>query len=304
MRSIADIVGLRAAAMRAIREFFVCRDYLEVVTPVWIRTPALESQIDAVVAGTGYLRTSPEFHMKRLLASGIERSWQLGPCFRAGERGGHHLPEFWMLEWYRAHADYETVLQETRDLLVRTAQTVVGSTCLTGLHGTVDLALPWERMTVAEAFQRYAGWNPVADWDEDRFTLDLVHKIEPALARDRPTILLDYPVAQAALARIRPTQPRIAERWELYAGGLELANAFSELTDPVEQRCRFESCAQARAARGATVYDLDHAFLKALETGIPPSAGVALGFDRLLMLLAGADNIVDVSPFVEPVESQ
>ncbi len=302
VRWIADAIGLRAATMRALRDFFASRDYLEVTTPVWLRTPALESHINAVPAGSGYLRTSPEFHMKRLLADGIERQWQLGPCFRAAERGTHHLPEFWMLEWYRAHADYETVLQETRDLLISTAQAVLGTTRLTGVHGEVDLALPWERMTVAQAFERHAGWNPVVDWDEDRFVVDLVEKIEPALPRERPTVLLDYPIAEAALARIRPARPSVAERWELYAGGLEMANAFSELTDAAEQRRRFEVCARAREARGETVYAVDNFFLQALEAGIPPSAGVALGFDRLLMLLAGTNDIADISPFIEAVE--
>ncbi len=296
---VARLLSLRASLLRAVRNFFSSRDYVEVTTPVWVPTPALETHVDAVPAGDGYLRTSPEFHMKRLLAAGVERQWQLGPCFRAGERGRHHLPEFWMLEWYRAHADYEVVLEETRELLVATARDVLGATRLPGAYEAVELDTPWERMTVAEAFERHAGWNPVADWDEERFVPDLVGKVEPALSRERPTVLVDYPIAEAALARAGAGQPEVAERWELYAGGLELANAFSELTDAGEQRRRFHAAAVARAARDAPVYALDEGFLQALEDGIPPSAGVALGFDRLLMLLAGVRDISAVSPFVE-----
>ncbi len=299
VRSPARLVSFRADVVQAVREFFSCRDYQEVSTPVWVRTPALETHIDAIAAGAGYLRTSPEFHMKRLLAAGVERQWQLGPCFRAGERGRHHLPEFWMLEWYRAYADYETMLAETRELLVATARAVLGTTRLPGAYDAVELDVPWQRMTVAEAFQRHAGWNPVTDWHEDRFVMDLVGKVEPALSRGRPTVLIDYPIAEAALARASAGQPAVAERWELYAGGLELANAFSELTDAAEQRRRFHAAAAARTARGAPAYALDEGFLQALDQGLPPSAGVALGFDRLVMLLAGVSDIADISPFVE-----
>lgn len=294
-------LGLRADAMRAVRGFFDARDYLEVVTPVWLATPALETYIDAVPAADGYLRTSPELHMKRLLAAGVPRIWQLGPCFRAGERGRRHLPEFWMLEWYRSHADYETVLRETRDLIVHVSDAVAGTTCLINRFGQLELDCDWERITVADAFQRFAGWNPVTDWDADRFSIDLAEKVEPALPTDRPVVLIDYPLAEAALARAGTASPSTAERWEVYAAGLELANAFSELTDAAEQRRRFTACAAARAARGATVYEPDGAFLDSLEAGMPPSAGVALGFDRLLMLLGGCGDISDTHAFVETI---
>jgi len=153
---------------------------------------------------------------------------------------------------------------------------------------------------VAEAFKTFAGWNPVEHFDADRFDLDMVNKVEPNLPTACPMVLMDYPAAAAALARRKPEDPRVAERWELYIGGIEIANAFSELTDPVEQRERFEACAAERRALGKPVYPLDEDFLAALESGLPPASGIALGVDRLVMLLAGAASLDDVLPFREP----
>jgi lysyl-tRNA synthetase class 2 len=152
------------------------------------------------------------------------------------------------------------------------------------------------RLTVSEAFQRWAGWDPAETWDEDRFNLDLVERVEPALPRDLPVVLADYPAPAAALSRRKAADPRVAERWELYIGGLELANAYTELTDPVEQRKRFEDCAADRRARGKDVYPLDEDFLRDLAK-MPPAGGIALGVDRLVMLLAGAATIDEVVAF-------
>ncbi len=294
---VENLLGMRAAALRAVRDFFVCRQYTEVTTPVWVRTPALETHIDAVAVSNGYLRTSPEFHMKRLLAGGMKRIWQLGPCFRSGEQGRYHSPEFLMLEWYCVGRDYEFVLSETCDLLKSVARVLTGAARISAADGDIDLEAPVERFSVAEMFEQHAGWNPVDNWDEDRFAVDLVEKIEPLLPRARPAVLIDYPLAESAMARASATIPATAERWELYIGGLELANGCSELTDAVEQRRRFDCCAAARAARGVPVYDRDADFLNALEEGLPSSAGVALGFDRLFMLLAGVADLAAVNPF-------
>jgi lysyl-tRNA synthetase class 2 len=291
------ILEIRSRTLQAVRAFFIENGFIEVETPVRVSTPALESHIDAMPAGDGYLRTSPELHMKRLLARGVERLFQIGPCFRAGERGRLHSPEYTMLEWYRARSDYTDVLADTRSLLTRVCRCVRGSTTLDYAGNRIDLEAEWRRLTVRDAFLSFAGWDPLVAFDADRFDVDLVERVEPGLPTDRPSVLTDYPPPLAALARCRPDHPPVAERWELYVGGIELANAFSELTDPREQRLRFERCAAARREAGREVYALDESFLAALESGMPPAGGVALGIDRLVMLLAGASSVSGVQAF-------
>jgi lysyl-tRNA synthetase class 2 len=289
---------VRSRALAALRAFFTQRGFVEVETPVRIPAPALELHIDAPPSGPGHwLRTSPELHMKRMLAAGCARIFQIGPCFRAGERGSRHTPEFTLLEWYRAHAGCREILADTEALVRHVAQETLQRTTLTIAGATVDLAAPWLVLTVREAFLAWAGWDPVADYDADRFDLDLVNRVEPALPRDRPVVLTEYPAAAAALARLKPGDPAVAERWELYIGGLEIANAYGELTDPQAQRARFLACAEARRALGRDVYPLDEPFLGALEAGMPPSGGIALGVDRLVMLLCGAESIDEVRSF-------
>jgi lysyl-tRNA synthetase class 2 len=289
----------RSNVLQAIRRYFLSRDFIEVDTPVRLPAPALETFIDAIPSGDWYLRTSPELHMKRLLVAGMSRIFQMGACFRDGERGHHHNPEFTMLEWYRANSDYEAILEDTQALICAVAQDVLGSSILKWGDEEIDVCLPWVRLPVSEAFSQYAGWDPVLAFDADRFDLDLINKVEPALPRDRGVVLIDYPIEVAALAKPKTTDPRVAERWELYLGGLELANAFSELTDAAEQRRRFEECAAERAAAGREVYPLDRPFLAALEAGMPPSGGIALGVDRLVMLIANIASIQGVIPFAE-----
>jgi len=290
---------VRGRLLKAARGFLDERGFLEVETPVRVRAPALETHIDAEPSGALYLRTSPELHMKRLLADGAERIYQIGPCFRRGERGPFHRPEYTMLEWYRRDADYMDMLVDAKALLDAVCREVAGTTSLRHAGRRIEMMPVWECLTVSEAFRQWAGWDPVAAYDPDRFDLDLVEKVQPALPRDRPVVLKDYPAEAAALARCRAGDPPVAERWELYAGGLELANAFSELTDPEEQRRRFAACAAAREAAGRPVYPKDEAFLDALREGLPPCGGVALGIDRLHMLLAGAAHIDSVVPFPE-----
>lgn len=284
---------LRARIIQAVRAFFIDREFLEVETPIRLPAPALETHIDAIPAGKEWLRTSPELHMKRLLAAGATNIFQLGSCFRLGERGRRHNEEFNLLEWYRIQADYQDILHDTRDLLVAVSQSVLGATHITYQGQAIELAASWHVLSVEAAFLRWADWNPITDWDADRFDLDLVTRVEPNLPRDRPCVLTDYPAPAAALSQLKPGDPRVAERWEVYLAGIELANAYTELRDVVTQRRRFEDAAHERAALGKTVYPLDEAFLAALPA-MPPCGGIALGIDRLVMLIADAAELADV----------
>ena len=267
----------RARVLRAIRAFFDARGFTEVETPVRIPAPAPEPHIDCPPSGDWFLRASPELQMKKLLAAGMERIYQIGPCFRAGEKGRRHSPEFTMLEWYRANADYSDIARDAEELLAEV---------LKRDHADV------QRITVREAYLRWAGWDPVETWDQDRFDFDMATKIEPNLPKE-PLFLTDYPAPAASLARLKSDDPRVAERWELYVDGIELANAFTELIDPVEQRRRFELAREERRALGEADYPLDEEFLDALVR-MPPSGGVALGVDRLVMLACGVHDIADV----------
>ncbi|MCX6997883.1 MAG: EF-P lysine aminoacylase EpmA [Kiritimatiellaeota bacterium] len=292
------VLELRSRVLQALRGWFIEHGFIEVETPVRLATPALELHLDAEPAGDHFLRTSPELHMKRLLAAGAARIFQLGPCFRRGERGRLHNPEYTMLEWYRANATYADILLDTKRLILAVARAVRGTTDLRYQGRPLLLAPVWERLTVAQAFIQYAGWDPVRNYDAARFDFDLVDKVEPKLPREVPVILTDYPVAAAALSRRKPGQPEVAERWELYLAGIEIANAYSELTDPAEQRARFEDHARQRAARGKPAYPLDEEFLADLAH-MPPAGGIALGVDRLVMILADLATLSDLLPFRE-----
>ena len=214
---------VRAGVLRTIRAFFDARGFVEVETPTRIPAPAPEPHIDCPASGDWFLRASPELQMKKLLAAGLPRIYQIGPCFREGERGRRHSPEFTMLEWYRAEADYTDIARDMEEL-VRAILWARGSA-----------PLPFARLTVREAYIRWAGWDPVEDWNQDRFDFDMATKIEPNLPKG-PLFLTDYPSPAASLARLKAEDPRVAERWELYVDGMELANAFTELTDSAEQR--------------------------------------------------------------------
>jgi elongation factor P--(R)-beta-lysine ligase len=278
---------VRSEVSFAIRNFFHGRGYLEVETPVRLPAPALETHIDAEPSGDWFLRTSPEFHMKQMLADGYDKIFQIGPCFRRGERGDIHHPEYTMLEWYRTRTDYLGILEETKELLA-------------GLGVSADR---WHIISVSEAFQAHAGWNPCdpsvapGSFDHERFDLDLVDKVEPALPRDCPVVLKDYPIAAGAFARRKPGAHHLAERWELYLNGIEIANAYSELVDADEQIARLASIAEERKRLGKTVYPTDEAFIAALKSGLPACGGIALGIDRLVMVLAGATSLDEVMAF-------
>lgn len=291
LQQLQPALVFRSQILSAIRRWFELAEFTEVETPVRLPTPALELHIDAEPAGTAFLRTSPELHMKRLLAAGYQKIFQMGPCFRKGERGHLHHPEYTMLEWYRANADYMDILKDT--------ETLVTHVCHAVCPGKLP-APPWPRFTVEELYLKHAGWNPVTAYEAGHFEQDLVTLIEPALPRDTPVFVMDYPADAAALSRRKPGHEAVAERFELYINGVEIANAFSELIDPVEQRRRFEQCAQAREAMGSAVYPLDEDFLAALEQGMPPSGGIAMGIDRLVMVLLGATSLDEVIAFREP----
>lgn len=321
-RERLSMLWARSRAARAVREAFEEWGFVEIDAPRLVTTPGLEVHIDAIAAGEGYLATSPEPQMKRLLAAGLERVYALGPCFRGGESGDFHNPEFSMLEWYRGWSDLEAIIADTEALVSRVAVAVTGTTRVPGRRkqGEIDVAPPWERIPVLEAMTAYAGValrggesaeelaraldaagidpRGATAWD-DLFYTAFVDRVEPALARKpHPVLLIDWPAELAALARKKPGAPHLVERAEVYAGGLELANGFGELTDAAEQRARFEADQRSRAARGLPVYPIDERLLAALEEGIPPAGGMALGFDRLVMLVTGAERLRDVAAFV------
>ena len=282
----------RARIVQTIRAFFMAQGFLEVETPLRIPVNAPELHIDAVQSGAWALHTSPELCMKRLLAAGYPRIFQICRVWRAAERGSRHLPEFTMLEWYRVDADYRNLMDDCEALL--RALLPAGAFKVAGEE--ISLLAPWQRLTVAEAFAAYATLPLAQALAEDRFDEILSSEVEPQLGRERPTFLYDYPVQLAALARRKAAEPTLAERFELYIAGIEIANAFSELTDPGEQRLRFSAEEAARRVRGKEPLPLPEKFLAEL-VNLPPSAGIALGLDRLVMLLTGASTIDDVIAF-------
>ncbi len=286
----------RALIYEYIRAFFKERDFLEVETPV--RSPAVapEEFIVPFQSESWFLATSPELHMKRLLAAGYDRIFQFSHCFRKGERGRWHNPEFIMLEWYRAGADYEDIILNIEDLVTTLAVKLGFENTIEYQGQAIDIGRPWPRVTVRDAFLNSAGWDPVAVYDSLRFDTDFVTKVLPGFPPDRPTVLLDYPAAAASLARLKPDNTGVAERAEVFIGGLELANAYSELTDVIEQETRFRKAIDTIYRERRQRMDLPRKFLEALPN-LPECGGVALGIDRLVMLFCDAESIDDVMAF-------
>lgn len=309
----------RAAILSAVRAVLDDDDFFEVEPPLLVRSPGMELHLDAFeISGDyprRYLHTSPEYALKRLLGAGADRIYAIVPCFRDEQPSRTHNPEFTMVEWYSTGTDLFGLMDQT-EAVMRAAASAVGCVEASARRATpLDLEGPFERLTVREAFGRYAGVDPwmhstadalrlaargrglavpteSPDWDDVFFQIFL-NEVEPKLGLTRPTFLWGWPASQAALSRLDPSDPSTALRFELFAGGFELANAFDELIDPVEQRARFEAESAARRALGKAVYPIDEALLSALGQ-MKPTAGIALGLDRLVMLLTGADHIADV----------
>jgi lysyl-tRNA synthetase class 2 len=300
----AERLALRARVLAEIRAFFGAQGFVEVQTPIRVRAPGVDAHVEAVKSAGRYLVTSPELALKRLLVGGLPRIFELARVLRADEQGPLHEPEFTLLEWYRAYAGFESMLHDTERLVARVARCVRGRPELVLADGRrLDARPPFLRVSVREAFRRYAGVNDAAQLaarDEASYFELLVGRVEPALAElSRPVFLLDYPLSQAALARPSPRDPSVAERFELYAGGVELSNGYGELTDPVEQARRFRAERRSRRAARRPTYPIDQRFLAALREGMPPASGNALGVDRLVMLVTGAASIADVVAFPE-----
>ncbi|KGQ20346.1 Translation elongation factor P Lys34:lysine transferase [Lysobacter dokdonensis DS-58] len=308
-----DAIRLRARLYATLRAFFAERGVLEVETPVLSRAGNTDANIASFslefsgrtdgAPRTRWLRTSPEFPLKRLLSEGIGDCYELGRVFRDGEAGGRHNPEFTMLEWYRVGRDHRWVANETVDV-IRAALALVGRDVR-----VVDIAyrdlfrerIGLDPFTAGEPELRNALGDVVLDpaglTRDDWLDLLITHRLQPAFDAGTVHIVRDYPASQCALARIRADDPPVAERFEVFLGPLELANGYHELRDASEQRARFERDQAVRRARGQSVPPIDEALLAALERGLPPCAGVALGVDRLMMALRGTDRIADVLAF-------
>lgn len=305
-----DAIRLRAEILAKIRAFFAARSVLEVETPILSSAPVTDVHLKALSCSyrgpgaadgrTLYLQTSPEYAMKRLLADGSGPIYQICRAIRDGEAGTRHNPEFSILEWYRPGWDHHRLMDEMDELLGE----VLGSRCA-------------ERLTYSETFDRYAGIDAIATSDEelrsrigdlgvanpndlsrdDLLDLILTHVIETRLGHCQPTFIYDYPASQAALAKVRDGEPALAERFEVFVEGLELANGYHELVNSTEQRRRFENDLEMRRRAGLPQVPIDQRLLAALEHGLPECAGVALGIDRMVMLAAGTRDLADVLAF-------
>ncbi len=285
----------RALIYEYTRAFFREQGFLEVETPVRMSEVAPEQYIVPFDSEGWFLSTSPELYMKRLLAAGYDKLFQFSHCFRKGERGQFHNPEFTLLEWYRTGADYLKVLNDTERLVTHLAGRLGPGSRIKYQSQDIDLTLPWSRVTVCEAFRNSAGWDPVTETDSRRFDTDLVNKVVPSFA-GRPTLLLEYPSALASLSRLKSGSPGVAERGEIFIAGLEIANAFSELKDPQEQEKRFQAEIEHIQKEQGRQAEMPHRFLEALRH-LPDCGGIALGMDRLVMLLCDAGSIDDVMAF-------
>ena len=241
---LANNLKRRALVYDLIRAFFRERDFLEVETP--IRAPAIapEPNITPFESEGWFLAASPELHMKRLLAAGYPKLFQFSHCFRKGERGLWHNPEFIMLEWYRKGAGYLTIIQDMEQMVNAIAEGLGMGNTIAYRGRVIDITPPWPRITVRDAYVRAADWDPVRDYDPAKFDVDFIAKVLPSFSPYRPTVLLDYPAAAASLARLKPDNSLVAERAEVFIGGLELANGYSELTNAHEQRMRFREAVE------------------------------------------------------------
>jgi lysyl-tRNA synthetase class 2 len=310
-------LAVRHKVESGIRSFFLNQFFLETRTPILVKSPGMEPYIRPYKLSTGeFLQTSPEFAMKKLLAGGLEKIFQICPVFRYEPNSSTHSPEFIMLEWYRAHQGFERIMKDMEDMVEKLAQDICGSTFITFGDKKIEVKTPWPRLKVYDLFlkvdvdlvksselqtmrdhvQRLGlNWNEADTWD-DLYNLIWLNFIEPKLPQDRAVFVTQYPPSQAALSVIEKDESGIpwAKRFEPYAGGLELGNAFEELTDATEQRRRFEEDMDLREQVFGSSFPrspIDEDFIRALEEGLPPCSGIAVGVDRLVMLLANEQKI-------------
>ncbi len=327
---------LRAKILSLIRQFFIENDFLETETPSLVAEPGMEPHLNPLKTNIfygnknlpAYFITSPEYAMKKLLTAGFKKIFQICRSYRNGEVSRLHNLEFTILEWYRAHADYKDIMRDAEQLIVYIANNLQKETHVNSKSKIqnsklqlnyqgqlIDLTPPWPKLTMKEAFQKYAKIDldkaltreSIAylaktkgyainrnDRFEDIFFKIFLSKIEPHLGKGRPTILMDWPTEMAALSRKKTNDPRYAERFEIYIAGLELGNAFSELTDAAEQEKRLKNEQKLRKKMKKEAYSIDKEFIQALKIGMPPSGGIAMGVDRIVMLFTDAKSIEEV----------
>jgi len=317
-----NIFIARAKILKAIRDFFWAADFLEVETPEIVALPGQEPYLEILDTEitddrgqkfSGSLITSPEYAMKKILAAGYENIFQITKAFRNNERlGGSHNPEFTILEWYRQRASYLDIMRDTEELIGFITEKLGTGTIISYQNTEIDLSAPWPKMTVAEAMAKYAGVTDLSraaliqsarekgckaddnDTYESTFFQIFLNEVEPAFDLKRPLILYDWPAELGALAKTKDGNPRLAERFEVYIGGLEIGNAFSELLDAAEQQKRFLSEQELRKKSGRKVYPIDDDLLAALGEIERPCGGIAVGIDRLVMLFTNQKDINNV----------
>lgn len=308
-----------------IRAFFKERGFFEAQTPALVACAGQEPYLspfkidfcdDKNKKYRGFLITSPEYSLKKLLAAGFDKIFELAKVFRQNESfGGRHNPEFTMLEWYRTNSDYSRIMEDTEQLVSFLAKKIKSSETILYQGQKIDLTAPWPRLTVKELFLKYANidldkaktladfkkqtkqdYQKFNDWN-DVFYLVFLNEIEPNLPKDKPVFICDYPLPQASLAKRKNNDDFYAERFEIFVGGMELGNAFSELTEPKEQLKRFQEEQKLREKLSKESVPIDKDLIYALELGLPPAGGIAVGLERLQMLLLDANDINDILPF-------
>lgn len=305
----------RAGLLDRARDFFGSRDVLEVTTPALVPRTATDPNIESIVAKFGgrevFLHTSPEYSMKRLLATGYPDIFQICAAYRDGEYGRHHLPEFTLLEWYRHGFQLREIMRESVDLVsALVAKKILQQTVYKTYAAAFGDALSLDPFTVS--IDTLAGTqdadadlcNSIGDDRDAWLDLAMANSVAPTFATDRLTVVFHYPASQAALAQLCPDDERVADRFEVFLGPVELANGFVELTDPDEQERRFRHDCEKRRSAGKQAYDIDRNLIAALRVGMPSCAGVALGLDRLLMIDEGLDDIRDVTTFTPGADDE
>ncbi len=298
MNKYQENLIIRSKIIRAIRDFFHDKDFIEIETPVMIKAPAPEEYIEAVTTQKNhFLRTSPELQMKKLLCSNnvnFSKIFQIGSCFRSDEHGRKHREEFTMLEWYQTGTDYEDLMAFIKELLISIAQKVFNKKSIIYQGKEINLTEPWQKISVNEAFDFFTDTNVTEALKNNDFDFLMIDKIEPSLGLKSPAILYDYPACCASLSKLKDNDKSIAERFEMYIYGLELANAYSELTNYNEQKQRFSEASNFRSSQQMNEYPEATEFLNALQNGMPECAGCALGIDRLVMIFTDEVDIKNV----------